>query len=193
MRASSTARLRTAWVTICGPPPPKLKALLSLEKVYACWSGLASLVLNLCLRDQGIDQRADGVAVVDLAQGRGGAVDDLVVFVFEHSNVGRGHAGPARFDEIFQAQVAEVVVGVGEREVDERVDGRAMVQVRRDFDPQPLEVRIVFAAECGDDRFGRLRVVDRQNLGMGLGGFVLAATGEPARAVVRSGWPNRPA
>src|SRR4051794_17725994 len=48
--ASSTARLRSDWTTNCGALlPPKLKAPLSLENVYACWSGLASLTLVLCL------------------------------------------------------------------------------------------------------------------------------------------------
>ena len=77
--------------------------------------GIGVADFDLVLGNESIDQRADRIAVADLAEGGARPIDDLVVFVFQRANVGRHQSGTARFDEVFQALVANFVVGVGQR------------------------------------------------------------------------------
>ena len=47
-----------------------------------------------------------------------------------------------------------------------------MIQTRRDLDPKSFQLWIVFAAERGHDRLGRLRIVDGLDFGVRLGGLI---------------------
>ena len=45
--------------------------------------------------NESVDEWSDRVAVADLAEGGARTIDDLVVFVFQCTNVGRDQPGPA--------------------------------------------------------------------------------------------------